>query len=195
MKTGFLIVMTLMLGGSTLGAQGAGQTSGHVIQFNDSTQPGAGREASAVAVAEPREANDGCPVTMHADHLADGSMVKTNNTHPKGLGQWLNLSLTSRDAKRIAKATVTVNGLTPKERVTQALSNGAGPWDATQSLDVSFVAGPDHAAIARIWVPGMSAVMRIDLESMVYSDGSVWKIAEAQACRVRPDPLMLISGR
>ncbi len=195
MKTGFVVVITLMLGAATLSAQGAGQTSGHVIQFHDSTPAGAGHQTNAVAIVQPREANDGCPVTMRADHLADGSMVKTNNAHPKGMGQWLNLSLTSRDAKQIAKATVTVNGLTPIGRMTQAQSKGAGSPDATQTLDVSFVAGPDQTAIARIWVPGMSAVERIDLKSMVYSDGSVWKIAEGQACRVRPDPLMLISGR
>jgi len=136
-----------------------------------------------------------CPVSMRAVHLADGSMVKTSVAHPQGVGQWLSLSLTSLDKKEIAKATVTVHGLTPKGRMTQTRLNGASTPDATRTMSVPFSAGPDRVAFARIWVPGMSAVMEIDLRSMVYGDGSIWQSVDGQACEVKPDPLMLISGR
>jgi hypothetical protein len=137
-----------------------------------------------------------CPVFMRAQHLSDGSLVKTGKpAHPPGIGQRLHLTLTNPDSKQIASARVTVHGVTPKGRVMQAMPAQGGSSDATQSLSVTFSPEPDQSATADLWVPGMTAVESIALESMMYSDGTTWKVADGMACRVRPDPLMLISVR
>ncbi|SPE20280.1 exported hypothetical protein [Candidatus Sulfotelmatomonas gaucii] len=137
-----------------------------------------------------------CPISMRAQHLSDGSLVKTcKPTHPAGIGQRLHLTFTNPDSKQIASARLTVHGVTPKGRVMQAASAQGGSSDATQSLSVTFSPGPDQSATADLWVPGMTAVRSIALESVVYSDGSTWKVADGMACRVTPDPLMLISVR
>ena len=137
-----------------------------------------------------------CPVFMRAQHLSDGSLVKTGKpTHPAGIGQWLHLMFTNPDSKQIASARLTVHGATPKGRVMQAASAQGGSSDATQSLSVAFSPGPDQSATANLWVAGMTAVESIALDSMVYSDGSTWKATDGMACRVTPDPLMLISVR
>jgi hypothetical protein len=136
----------------------------------------------------------GCPVFMHAGHLADGSMVKTGG-HPTGIGQRLSLSATSLNGKEVARATVTVHGVTPKGHVTQALAGGGGPAEATQTLHVTFSSETGQPALASLWVPGMSAVERIDLLEVDYSDGSVWKIGDEQGCHVEPDMKMLITSR
>jgi hypothetical protein len=33
------------------------------------------------------------------------------------------------------------------------------------------------------------------LESLTYKDGSTWTVAGRQACRVAPDPMMLVADR
>ena len=147
-------------------------------------------------VAVPPPTVNNCPVFMRAQHLSDGSLVKTGKpAHPSGIGQRLHLTFKNPDSKQIASARLTVRGVTPKGRVMQAMPAQGGSSDATQSLSVTFSPGPDQSATADLWVPGMTAVESIALESMMYSDGTTWKAADGMACRVRPDPLMLISVR
>ena len=148
-----------------------------------------------------------CPVSMEAKHLADGSLVQTSSAHPKGIGQWLSLSLNNAasDEKQIATATFVVHGVKPTGHVTQALSLANGPDTATQTVTVPVWVKPHQAAPANswagqeahanLWVPGMSAVDRIQLQALAYTDGSSWKAADGQACSVIPDPKMLITSR
>ncbi len=136
-----------------------------------------------------------CPVSLRAGHLADGSFVKTEAAHPKGIGQWLSLSLSAPDRKSIVRATLVVRGLTPRAHVSQALSADGPSPHAVRTFHVSFSPGPNQSSLANLWVPEMSAVERIDLLNVDYSDGSTWKVAEGQSCRVEPDMKMLITCR
>jgi hypothetical protein len=154
-----------------------------------------GMQSSGTSVAGPASQSQSagaCPVSMRAQHLPDGTLVKTRAPHPSGVGQWLHLSLTSRDSRQIAKATMRVRGFSPKARVTQTGSGAS--FDAMRVVTVPFVAGADRSASADFWVPGMSAVGRIDLEALAYSDGTTWKSGDAMNCRVTPDPEMLITS-
>jgi hypothetical protein len=134
----------------------------------------------------------GCPVSLRAQHLADGGIVKTGTAHPKGLGQWLHLTLANPKSGWIAEATITVHGFSDKARVTQTLSSGNSS-DAASTLTVHFSDATEKAAATDRWVPGMAAVQTIDLSSVTYADGSVWKLSGHEDCRVAPDPLMLVA--
>jgi len=148
-----------------------------------------------IAANRPAD-SDSCPVFMHAEHRADGSMVKTaHGANPKGIGQRLFLSLTSKDERQIVNATLIVHGLTPEPHVTRTLSAGRGPSEAVRTLAVLFSPGPQKTSVADIWVLGMSAVERIDLQSAVLSDGLTWRTSGDLSCRVKPDPFMLITNR
>jgi hypothetical protein len=132
---------------------------------------------------------------MRAQHAADGDLLAVNSSHPKGIGQSLHLTVTSPDSRQIASATVTVRGLSPKGRVTQALASQDEPSDAEKTMDIRFAAEPGKNAAADVWVPGMSAIKAIDMQSVTFTDGSTWKLPAERACRTFPDPVMLISGR
>jgi hypothetical protein len=132
---------------------------------------------------------------MRAQHLTDGNMVKTRNAHPSGAGQWLHLTLVGHDAKQIARATLIVRGSSPKGRVTGAENNDSEPFNAVRTLAVALTENADHSAAADLWVPGMTAVQRIELKSLVYSNDSSWRVGDGTSCRVTPDPLMLITSR
>lgn len=146
----------------------------------------------------PYGAVAGCPVSLRAQHLADGTMVQVGHGHPAGMGQWLHLTLANRGSSEIVSATVTIHGMSGKARITQAtLGSGGnnGPADAEHTVTVQFSAASPGLATGNAWAPGMTAVQRIDLDSVVYADGTVSNFAGQQACRVTPDPLMLIAGR
>jgi len=134
-----------------------------------------------------------CPVSFQAQHKADGSMVQVGNAHPRGLGQWLHLVL--RDTRPLAKATVTVYGYTNKARMTQAGTVGGNRGDAVRTMTVTFAAQPDGTAAGELWAPGMTAVLRIDLDSVRYADGAARSFTDQQTCHVVPDPFMLVAGR
>jgi hypothetical protein len=135
-------------------------------------------------------------VSIEAKHLADGSTVRTSGVHPVGVGQWLSLTLISvaGEKRQVVKATLMVHGIKPSGHVTETLSGANGPDNIVKALTVPFRTDEQQNALANLWVPGVSAVDRIDLVSLDYSDGSTW-IAGAQNCHVVPDPKMLIVNR
>ena len=175
MKLAIKVQLFLLLSCAALGAKSANQNQTVIIQLPPQTGP--------------------CPISMRAQHAADGDILEVNSNHPKGIGQSLHLTVTSSDSRRIASATVTVRGLVPKGRVTQTLASQDDAFDAEKTMDIRFSAGPGKGASADIWVPGLSAVKSIDMQSVTFTDGSTWKLPAEKTCRTFPDPVMLISGR
>ncbi len=146
-----------------------------------------------------------CPVSVRAQHLGDGKMVLTGSHHPVGFG--LHLTLTSPDQRTIASAILDESGPTGagiwmKTGGNDALANankGTGAnkvaW-ATRTIQVQFAAGTGRMASADVYAQGLTAVLSIGLRSVTFTDGSTWSPVAGRACRVAPDPLMLIaSGR
>ncbi len=187
MKKEFLALAAMLLGCAAVAAQSVGGSS-----FGVAGMEGMGGKTQ---VAAPSLSQGSCPVTMQASHLADGSMMKTGGIHPAGIGQWLSLTLTgSRDKKQIVTGTLLVHGVKPVRHVAQAISSTNGPEDIAKTLTIPFRTDAKQNAQARLWVPGMSAVDRIDLLSLDYNDGSTWT-AVGSGCHVIPDPKMLLVNR
>jgi hypothetical protein len=193
MKPMGTVLFAILLSASALPAQSPVQQGGASLGSVESTSPN--QQAPHITMIEIPALPNQCPVSMHAGHLADGSLVETGNAHPKGIGQWLSLSLAAGEAKPIANATLVIHGLTPQAHVSQALSANGTSAHTVRTFHVSFSPGPNRSSLANLWVPGMSAVERIDLLSVSYSDGSTWNVADGQSCRVEPDMKMLITSR
>jgi hypothetical protein len=136
----------------------------------------------------------GCPVRLRAQHRADGGLVNVDKGKPQGIAQALHLMLTNPDSRRMIAARVSVRGLSGRGHVTKGLSGPDHP-DATRTLDVQLSQGPGKEVSGDLRVPGMSAVLSIDLNSVTFADGSTRNFAERGTCRAAPDPFMLIAGR
>ncbi len=145
---------------------------------------------NAPAVALPNL----CPVSMQVSYLSDGSAIKTDAAHPKGLAQKLRLTLTSPDSRSIARATVNVRGWTAKGRMEQVGKDRDAALPVRR-LMVPFRAVADRMPSADVWVPGLTAVSSVELISVAYRDGTTWRPAQGKTCQMTPDPLMLISNR
>ena len=147
-----------------------------------------------LAIAPP---GAGCPVSMHALQGSGSGLLRTRNQPPvNGFAQSIHLILGSwetgsRKTARVVSAKIVVQGYSGKARMEQASSEQTG--DRNRTIDVSFTPeGKDVAA--DLLLPGFTAVSSIRLESITYSDGSTWKVGGEQACRVAPDPLMLVDA-
>jgi hypothetical protein len=138
--------------------------------------------------------NTACPVAMHARQGMSGDILAVNDSRHKGTAQLLHLILSSGDSRVITGGEVTVHGLSGKSRITRTFSTEQDSSDAVPNLPVKFSAGNQKNVVADLWVPGMTTVHAIELNSITYADGSTWKFLTEKACRTIPDPTMLISG-
>jgi len=187
MKTAALVTQALLFGSIALAAQTAGQGRSSYgaarIESLDS--------ANAVAMMT---VNIGCPVSLRAQHRADGGLLNVDRRRTERPAQMIHLILSNPDSRRIISARVRVHGLSGKGRVTQALSGQSDP-DADATFDVQLAQEEGKEASGDLRVPNMTAVLSIDLRFVTFADGTTRNFSEREACRVAPDPFMLIAGR
>jgi hypothetical protein len=131
-----------------------------------------------------------CPAIFTAQHLSDGTMIRTGRNHPRGIGQSLHVTLNIHQG---ATATLAVHGFSNEGRATKANLNSSP--DAVRTVTVYLASSQNSQAAGNLWAPELTAVSSIDLVSLSYDDGSNWSAPGGQTCRVTPDPMMLISGR
>lgn len=143
-----------------------------------------------------------CPVSMHALQGAGTGLVAVHgDQRMAGFSQRIHLILTKPKSTKIAVAKVKVFGLSGKNRVERASANQLGltnqqpAFDLTRTLDVTFTPEGERDVATDLVLPGFTSVLSIQLESLTYKDGSTWTVAGRQACRVAPDPMMLVADR
>jgi hypothetical protein len=154
-----------------------------------------GQTPALTVIVGPTYDFGSCPVSLRANQAAGGNSLEVDNAKPKGIAQGLRLLVVEPKSKQVVSASVTVRGLADKGRMVQTLSTDSETSDASRTLEAKFAAGAGNEGSAFIWVPGLTAVQAIDLDSVTYSDGTTWKMAESSVCRIVPDPLMLVNNR
>ena len=179
MKPALLIGSTLLLAATVLVAQ--------------SPAPSAQQSSIAVTVAPSGES---CPVSMHAlQGRGSGLIAMKNQAPPNGISQRIHLILGDRRTAKIVSARVAVRGYSGKARMAQASSLSETTGDLTKTIEVSFAPEDNGVGVAAdLELPGFTAVSSIRLESIVYSDGSAWKVGGGQVCSIAPDPLLLVAA-
>jgi hypothetical protein len=179
-----MVSFTILLGSNALAAQSP--------KLSPELSPDQ-KQTQTVIIQMPA-GNSACPIAMHARHGVSGDLLAVGNSRPKGAAQLLHLTLTNGASRQITGGEVTVRGLTGKGHVTEALSAGDDSSGTALNLSVKFSAGANNDIFADLWVPGMTAVYSIELNSVTYADGSSWKLPTGTACRTIPDPIMLVGG-
>jgi hypothetical protein len=186
MKRATTLSLAFLLCGTILTAQNPGQQS-----------------ATTFVVDLPAST---CPVAMHASQSIGKNLlaVRGNQQHVDVMAQRIHLILSNFKSPNpkptIASAKVTVRGLSSKGRTIQTLSiqpgsTQPGTSDLTRALDVTFSPDTENSVSADLLLPGFTSVKSIELNTVTYADGSNWKVSAQAACRVAPDPVMLISNR
>ena len=114
---------------------------------------------------------------------------------PQGFGQRISLKLRDSRPARIVAATIRVHGLNGKNRMLPTPADTAPRSNTVRTLKVKFIEEQDGTVSTDIRIGGFTSVTSIQLMNVTYSDGTVWTISQTNACRVQPDPLMLITER
>jgi hypothetical protein len=160
----------------------------HTVQLPDGQSSAT---ASVVLLPAPT-----CPVRMHALQGSGSGLVQVRNAPPDTRPtQRIHLILATEQTPKVAAARVTVRGLSGRDRaVPTPAAMGLTP-DRTRTLEVRFSPESATEVAADLVLPGFTAMLSVQLDSLTYSDGSIWVVPGTQACHVAPDPLMLVSGR
>jgi hypothetical protein len=120
--------------------------------------------------------------------------MKVDKNRPKGVAQLLHLTLINPDSRQIAAAKVRAHGLSGKVQVTQTQPDQVAP-DVTRAFHLKFSSAEGNQVSSDLWVPGMTAVLSIDLDSVTFTDGSTRIFSPRDNCHIAPDPLMLIDSQ
>ena len=136
-----------------------------------------------------------CPVGMQAQQRGSSQLVAVQNGHRGQLsGQRIALTLRAATAPRITSAQVKVRGLSPRAHVAQS-KTGDLLSEILRTMNVSFDEESNGGVTGELLLPGFTSVTSVELQQIVYENGTVWSVGNESVCRVAPDPFMLISGR
>jgi hypothetical protein len=160
----------------------------------------AGNENKAVLVPLPPDLN--CPVGVQAQHssgLTAKVPVGKNGdviAKPKGeMDQHLQLMLSNLKGTAISSIRITVHGWSGKGQTMPATGVDSSYATGSQTVELKANVEPHATAKEDLWVNGLTSVSSIDLDEVNYADGLSWRSSAAEACRIVPDPEMLISSR
>lgn len=155
-------------------------------------------------------AGQSCPIAMHAQQGSGTGLILARKAQPSTVAARIHLILDdtkTSDGGKLSKAVraqVTVRGTNGKSRIQNTsrselgVSGSGSPW-IEKTVQVPLIADTSSRdlpnASADLELPGFTSVNSIRLDSVTYADGRIWTPETSQACRVTPDPFMLVSSR
>jgi len=189
-------------------AQAAQPPANRIFKFDANGAELAASGGSLTLYTVPEKSGFDCPVSMHAEHGSGGGLVMTRQSRSyrdpepaqsSGPAQQIHLILgkpvlSSSVSARVVSAEVTVRGTSGKWRTVPTGLAGDASSEMSKTLDITFSVAENGQVSADMNLPGFTSVKSISLDSLTYSDGSTWMPANGRACRVAPDPLMLVSS-
>ena len=144
-----------------------------------------------------------CPIGMHAMQGSSTQMLRADDGQVQHL-MTPTLTLAPKDHRAIAKATVTARGYPIQAGTLDLVAHLIDPahpqpkrkeLEKTLTVKLSSAGTESNSFSAELQLPGFNILNSIELNSVTYADGSTWKIASQDDCRIAPDPLLLIANQ
>ncbi|HEX8712924.1 MAG TPA: hypothetical protein VF730_13685 [Terracidiphilus sp.] len=140
----------------------------------------------------------GCPMAMRLNQRISGSLRQVGRGQ-KRLVYAANLHLEASratpgntPAANVESAKVTVHGYDGSPRF-ELVSPGPGPLPVKQ-MEIRFVPQDNSGSSADFVVDGIVSASWLDVESLTFSNGTVWKPSRGESCTVRPNRFMLVGA-
>lgn len=137
-----------------------------------------------------------CPVSLSVRQRSPTEVVRTGDQAPEALAQRLEISLKPHQyVGAIDSIQISVRGVGNKRQTLPLAvpSDGARTDDLRQNFHLRRTAGTPTLNRSDIRVPGINAVRWIELLSVTYTDGTVWRPAANLPCRTEPNRLLLVA--
>jgi hypothetical protein len=149
---------------------------------------------------EQKAGASACPLEMHVRQGIGSKMmaVDKHGAQVEMFAARLKLLLKDlrpdRPAQQMVNATVTVHGLTGAEQIVPADTHPNRSAEAVKTLTVRLTPEGEPEVSGDLRLPGFTATLMVDLDSVTYDDGAVVKFSGSSACHAPPDMVMLIGA-
>lgn len=134
-----------------------------------------------------------CPVDFSARRQSITERVAIGDTAPRHIsGQGVQVSL-QHPRSNIRSAEVIVHAASNKPRTLPLATSAPRGADLSRTFHLS---GPATGSLRSqdLWLEGAGSILSVDLVSVTYADGSVWRKGPS-TCRAIPSGLLLVSSR
>lgn len=162
------------------------------------TSPDGQTSAQQTMALRAMNVSSGCPVAMRLNQTVSGSLREAGKGQ-SGLTYAAKLHLVLSQvphgkivAASVKAALVTVHGYDGTPRF-ELISSGQNT-PAVKMMKIRFVPVGLKGATADFLVVGFASASSLDIDSLTYADGSIWKPAQGETCTVAPNPFMLIGA-
>lgn len=141
-----------------------------------------------------------CPVDLRVRRLtSERSLVRTHEGRRiDNVSAHLRLSLQDPNPAQVAgemvAARIVVHGTNGRNHMLGLHNDPDRPYHITRTLTVSLSPGDPSGVAGEVQLPGFTSTDWVELQEITMADHETWSIPE-RACRVQPDPLMLITER
>jgi hypothetical protein len=139
-----------------------------------------------------------CPIDMHVRQGIGSRMMAVDKRGAQAEMFAARLKLLLKDLhpdqnpKRMVNATVTVHGLNGAEQIVPADARRDRSAEAVKTLSVRLTPDGEPEVSGDLRLPGFTATLMVDLDSVTYDDGAVMKFSGSSACHAPPDMVMLV---
>ncbi len=188
MRLATIVFLSFLAGFISASAQSAPGNAGVAGMEN------LGGQSPWATAAAAQKMGASCPISLRAEHAADGGITKVDKNRPEGVAQLLHLTLTSKDSRQIVEARLRVRGVSPKGRVSHA-DRAEGGANTMRNVQVRLRPDAENEVSGDAWVQGMSAVLEVELTAVTFADGGTTRFSAADGCRFMPDNLMLVGSK
>ncbi len=157
--------------------------------------PAAHAQRPAIAFPLPPQPAS-CPVDLFIQQRSPTETVRTGNQTPELPAQHLQISLKPHPyVGTIDSVDISVRGVGSKRQTLPlALPDRSRPDDLQQTFHLRRTDVDPTLTRSDIRIPGINAVRWIELLSVTYTDGTVWRPATNLPCRTEPNRLLLVAG-
>jgi len=149
---------------------------------------------------EHKNSSSVCPLDMHVRQGISSKMmaVDKHGAQVEMFAARLKLLLQDfrpdRPAQQMVNATVTVHGLNGAEQIVPADAHRDRSAEAIKTLTVRLTPDGEPEVSGDLRLPGFTATLMVDLDSVTYDDGTVLKFSGSSACHAPPEMLMPVGG-
>ncbi len=149
-------------------------------------------QAPAHVMDLPPTAPAACPVDFSVRQRPGLQALRVGDRRSPGSSQYLEITFTPPDERRIESAEITVRGTDGSLR---ALLVATPPADVEKEFRLSREASRLSLRQFGVWVDGMSSVRWVQLRSLTFADGTVLQSSSDSTCRREPDRFVLVTAQ
>jgi hypothetical protein len=135
-----------------------------------------------------------CPVNLHLRTSPAPNILETSKARPGRRTQQIEIALLNYGTKDVTSFDAHVMGFSERgelQLLTAQYRDGEPSASASIHVDEIVIAGGSRSLTRT--VQNIVGVKWLQLDTITFRDGSTWERSSGTACRVQPDPFLLVA--